>query len=696
MRKYSFLLTLCFSTIFLSGSDLSYIPIHQITEAEHLVEEGIIYKDSLSALKLEDFIDGTYESQTTSIVPTHHIPYMDFTSSTYWVSLKVSNGASTAQSFYVELARPLTNVVNFFVLDENNNLVESYKTGDDSLFHQRPFADRKFIFPLTFPAKSKRQLIIQTKSDGEILKLPVKFWRIDAYSEFITTENFFLGLYYGLFILVILLFTFFGMALRQKLYLYFVSYVFFLGLFQFSLDGLAYKYLWSSSAWLGNHAILILAAASMFWMLLYVRRFLEFSQEHKVYLSIYKLFIVLIAICFFLSFSWGMLYAAIFPVLNGLSFIIIFYFLFGIYLKYKEGNRPEIPVTLAFIVLCISSSLFIVANVNVINNEFLAANALKLGSATEVIFLSIAMAMRYRRTQDEKNEAQEIAFKRLEEINQLKSEQTEKLEREVELRTQEIVEKNSILSAKNKEIINSITYAKRLQDAILPSNKLLEACFKDYSLYFKPKDIVSGDFYWVEASKTHVFFAVADCTGHGVPGAMVSVVGHNALNRCINELGLTEPGEILDSLSNLVEHTFSQNADSVSDGMDICLCSWDFNKELKYSGAYNPLYLIRDDDIQEFPSNRRPVGKFDKKEHFETRTIQLSEKDSIVLFSDGFADQFGGPKGKKLKYSNFKKILLEGNNIPMKQFNDYMSKELQEWMGKEEQIDDICILKVSF
>lgn len=662
---------------------------------QHLAQKAFIFEDESSSFDLEEAIV-YFQTGENVFRSEDDVPYMDFTRSTFWMKLEVENDTSIEQEFYIQLARPLTNVVNLYVLDEHGALLQKVESGDEKAFSNRTYINKNFVFPTRFPPHSKRTLLVQTKSDGEILKLPIIFWKINRYTEFLSQENFFLGLYYGLFILVIVLFSFFGLALRQRLYLYFVSYVFSLGLFQFSLDGLSYQYLWSSSPWFGNHAILIFAASSMLFMLFYVRKFLQFSNSHKKYLLFYNVFTGLVALSLLLSFTSGTVYAMVFPLLNGLSFLIVFYFLLGIYLNYKDGQKSELPITAAFLALCISSILFILANVNVINSEFLAANALKLGSAVEVTFLSVAMAIRYRKTQDEKTEAQNIAFESLKELNQLKSEQTEQLEKEVQLRTQEVVDKNNILLNKNEEIINSITYAKRLQDAILPSSKLLEACFNECSIFFKPKDIVSGDFYWVEATKNRVFFAVADCTGHGVPGAMVSVVGHNALNRCINEMKLTDPGEILDRLTNLVEHTFSNNQASVSDGMDICLCSWDYKDEIKYAGAYNPLYILKNNEFSELKGNRQPIGKFEKAVPFQTQSLTVEKGDSIMLFSDGFPDQFGGEKGKKLRYSKFKQILIEANSEPIGSFNDYLEVQLNAWQGKEEQVDDICVMTVRF
>jgi len=676
-------------------SEIEVVEIHQISAFKHLAPEALVIEDPERMLVAEDVIKGRFKQ--SQIVETEaEIPYMDFTTSVFWMKLELSNPSEQEIDYYLELARPLTNTVELYLYSAKGERLQKFISGDNLPFQQRAYAHRKYVFPIDFQAKSKLTLVIKAGSDGEIVKLPAKLWRVDAFTQFVSVENFFIGLYYGIFILVILLFSLFGLALGERLYLYFVSYIIALALFQFSLDGLAYQYFWPSSPWMGNHAILIFATLSMIGMFLYVRQFLGFKNDFPRYNLFYSIFIFIFGLLFLISLSSGELYAMGFPLANGMSFIAVLYILFGIILKAKKEKKIEVPILLAFISLALSSILFILCNVDIIHSEFFAANALKFGSGTELIFLAIAMAGRYRRTQIEKIEAQEEAFKRLEEINQLKNEQTEKLEKEVEVRTAEIQEKSEQLSTKNKEIINSINYAQRLQDAILPTEKEINSALPNASILFKPKDIVSGDFYWLVETTEKVYFAVADCTGHGVPGAMVSVLGNNSLNRCIQEFGLEDAAQILDKLRELVVDTFTSEKVKVSDGMDISLCVWDKGKNLQFAGAFNPLYLIREGELSEIKGDKQPIGYYEKLSKFTTHHLRLQENDSIVLFSDGYADQFGGPKGKKYKYGTFKKLLLKLNPMAMDDWNQAIDREIEEWRGELEQIDDICVMRVKF
>ena len=256
----------------------------------------------------------------------------------------------------------------------------------------------------------------------------------------------------------------------------------------------------------------------------------------------------------------------------------------------------------------------------------------------------------------------------------------------------EIEHQKHIVEEKNREITDSISYAKRLQEAILPTEQTINANFKENFVLYMPKDIVAGDFYWMEKKGDTVLFAVADCTGHGVPGAMVSVVCHNALNRAVREFELTNPGQVLDKVTDLVIETFEKSAEEVKDGMDICLCAFDFSKNtVQYSGANNSLYHMRNGEFTEIKATKQPVGKYANRLPFETHVIPFSKGDVFYLFTDGFADQFGGEKGKKMKYKPFKRLLINNYKHGMRAQHSMLQGNFDKWKGEFEQVDDVCI-----
>ena len=251
------------------------------------------------------------------------------------------------------------------------------------------------------------------------------------------------------------------------------------------------------------------------------------------------------------------------------------------------------------------------------------------------------------------------------------------------------------IELKNKEILDSITYAKRLQEAILPPDRLVKSYFPQSFILYKPKDIVAGDFYWMENIDDTIFIAAADCTGHGVPGAMVSVVCSNALHRTVKEFRISNPGKILDKVRELVLETFEKSEGEVNDGMDISLLAINKKtKEIKWAGANNPLWYVEEKEFMEIRADKQPVGKYIDPHPFTTHQLKLKKDNCLYLFTDGYADQFGGPFGKKFKYKQLQEKLIAMNNNPIEEQKEILNNTFNEWKRDLEQIDDVCLIGI--
>lgn len=280
------------------------------------------------------------------------------------------------------------------------------------------------------------------------------------------------------------------------------------------------------------------------------------------------------------------------------------------------------------------------------------------------------------------------------------------LEEKVRQRTIEVVKQKEEIDKQKEQIeeyfmqvTDSIKYAQRIQEAILPPESYVRKLLPDSFIFYRPKDIVSGDFYWMGEANNKVFFAAVDCTGHGVPGAFMSIVGYNQLKQAIITTEGSSPAEILDHLNRGVSETLHQNdVDSTSkDGMDIAICSLDFNTlELEYAGAFNPLYLLRNGEILQTKADKFPIGSFldGKTLSFSNNKVQLEKGDLIYIFSDGYADQFGGPKGKKFMYRRFRDLLVKNCKKDLSTQKDILKDTLNSWMKNEEQVDDILVMGV--
>lgn len=273
------------------------------------------------------------------------------------------------------------------------------------------------------------------------------------------------------------------------------------------------------------------------------------------------------------------------------------------------------------------------------------------------------------------------------------------LEHKVQKRTRRIERQKEIIEARNKDITDSIRYAQRIQEAILPPMETVRAWLPDSFVLYKPKDIVSGDFYWMHQAGNRTYFAAVDCTGHGVPGAMVSVMGANGLNRCVKEFGLKHPHAILDKLAELVAENFETSNTAVNDGMDLALCCLREEQGqliLEYAGANNPLWVIRKDaEVAEvIRADKQPIGRYEHRKPYTNHEVKLSKGDTIYVFSDGYADQFGGEQQKKLKTKNFRELLLAMQDQPMPRQLHKLDAFFEDWKGELEQLDDVCVIGV--
>jgi tetratricopeptide (TPR) repeat protein len=285
----------------------------------------------------------------------------------------------------------------------------------------------------------------------------------------------------------------------------------------------------------------------------------------------------------------------------------------------------------------------------------------------------------------------------------------EEQNKDIEKQKDLIEEKATELSARQKEIIDSINYAQRIQRAILTTETEIKKYLPQTFLYYQPKDIVAGDFYFFEVTEKYIFLAAADCTGHGVPGALMSVVCANALNRCIHEFNLCVAAEILDKTREIVLETLRKSGSEIKDGMDISfavLNRFQLNENtitLNWSGANNDLWFIQNSKMNEIAADKQSIGQNYHPTPFTNHHVHLNKGDTFYLFTDGYADQFGGPKGKKFKYANLQKLLVENSNLELETLNFKLQTVFNEWKAwpnpeggvrELEQVDDVCVIGI--
>jgi serine phosphatase RsbU (regulator of sigma subunit) len=271
-----------------------------------------------------------------------------------------------------------------------------------------------------------------------------------------------------------------------------------------------------------------------------------------------------------------------------------------------------------------------------------------------------------------------------------------KLSKELSFVNKEVIKQNSIIEEKNKDITDSILYAKQIQRALLASDKLFADSFKDYFIFFKPKDIVSGDFYWAHKTEKEILIANADCTGHGVPGAFMSLIGVSKLNEIIRERKILDTDKIMHFLREGILEIFSSSNQNqqTKDGMDMVMMRFNFEtKKLQFSCANNSLWLLRDGELLRYKADKFPVGfSYGEIQPFTLNEIILKTGDIVLTFSDGYADQFGGAEGKKFKYKNLQNILANSAKQPLAEMKHILANNLKDWQGNLEQVDDITVI----
>jgi serine phosphatase RsbU (regulator of sigma subunit) len=283
---------------------------------------------------------------------------------------------------------------------------------------------------------------------------------------------------------------------------------------------------------------------------------------------------------------------------------------------------------------------------------------------------------------------------------------------DLSLQKNELEAQKIIVDKRNRDITDSLNYARRIQHAILKTSLRLEDFFTESFILFIPKDIVSGDFYWAKSKNGKILFALADCTGHGVPGAFMSIIGTYGLNNFVTESDLNNPGEILNEMNNLFKNSFCQSEGAeIFDGMDICLCLYDpATKELNYAGANLPLHILRENSkpqptshivhsnnshtLYQLKPNKQPIGYIFEDVNYVTHGVKLMENDILYIFTDGFADQFGGLYKKKFRYQELRQLICSIVSLPLQEQRTTLEKAFRNWKGDNVQVDDVSFMGI--
>ncbi|PKR80052.1 hypothetical protein CW751_11840 [Brumimicrobium salinarum] len=643
------------------------------------------------------------------------IETIDFTSSRWIVKFNARNPFS-AKKLALETGRPITDKVNLYEV-KNKEIVNTWKSGDFMPFADKTVKHRKNIFPIDFEKNETKHFYLVLESDGEMINLPLTFWEqrsfyIDDYSN-----NLFHGFYFGVLAVVVIIFFFFYIILKEISFLYYILYVAFQFMLQFSLEGFTHQFFFPNSVYLSSISVLLSAAGAVIFVILYAANFLKIKQRSKKWNKYFNGILLALLLIVIMSLIPGPTHAFAYPLVNLLSLVGTVSIIIAIISLNRKGYKVNKAFSLGFIILIVGSTIFILGNLGIFGDAMISELSLKISSGLEILALSLSMAQRYKELQEEKENIQQEAL--------------ETLEIQVEDRTKELRQKREELEIQNKNMLDSIKYAERIQNAILPTEKHIKSVIPDSFILYKPRDIVSGDFYFVEnvtskSGEKFSLFGAIDCTGHGVPGAFMSFLGNNFLSQSIKIDEINTTGQALDFLNqgifkSLKIKEYEEAGVTIRDGMDLTLCGLNRSKnKLYFSGAKNAIQIATkkenlkhwssleknikvletspDNDfvLIEIKGNREAIGYGDSLNNFNFKTIELPifTGDVIYQYSDGYPDQFGGPKNKKFGSKRFKKLLLSICEKPMAEQRKILRHEFRKWKGDLEKLDDVLVMGV--
>jgi len=655
------------------------------------------YSSAGDSIQLEDLSNA--EIRSKFIKTSKEDLNLGFTTSTIWCHLKINN-TSTLNFLILEVGRAITNEIQ--VYDAINKDWIGEPIGDDYAYENKQFPHRLNLVKLPI-AFNENEFYIKLKSDGEVVKLILNahtfqsIWLKDYRYQFI------LGLFYGLLGIILISNLYFYFTLKERVFLIYSIYVSSIFFLQLSLDGLTFELLFQNQPFLANNSVILFASSSIFFIFYYARYYLDLKTKLPLLNKILKIGMLIAFIVGLTALLPNSYLKLSYPIINIVGFLGLILLAIGIIYFQIKKEKIDIYFLLAILSLILGSVFFILSNSALIKSNFLFDHSLRMGNGLEALLLSFSISHRYSRIQRERNEAKTNELASLQEINILKDRINSKLEKEVEDRTFELKKQNDIIIKKNTDITDGLLYAQKLQNTVYQDIKDIRNNLSDILVIHLPKDIVSGDFHWHNIKPNNkVQIGIADCTGHGVAGAFMSMLGIVTLNN-ITQDSTINCDEVLSQLNDCITKILdpTHKIETQHFGMDIAFLEIDHNnKKINFCSANRPIILVQDtnkdlDEVLTFKPTKRGIGASSLNENpFLLQEIPYISGSWIYMYTDGLTDQFGGERGKKLLRVGQMKWLKEASKLTGEQQEMFLLNKINLWMAKEEQIDDICLIGI--
>ena len=692
----------CLILLIMAGTVAGYFIIRnkagESSGSFKFTKEDIVYfEDRSNSLQLEDILampDSMFRH------PPSNVANFSFNDHNVWLRFNIDGRISHDDIKFLQVNNPMLDSIELY--ERRGAEIDQIGWGGDAMnFSKRNFAHHLFVFPIEIPFGTTRQYHMKVNSGGEQLILPLSIYTQTQLSDRDATDRTLRGSFIGLVAFIVLFNVFIYILIRETSSLHYVLYSVAMFLLQLSLSGHAFQHLWPGSPWMANVANPVFGSLAMVFLMHFSRQFLNIAEYYPKIDQVIRwgAHLLLANACLAMFWTYGFFVLSL-VIANAAGLLFNMLLVTMSALIYRKHFKPAQFFFFGFLFFLIPVSGFILTNFGVLQNSFFSDYGMLLGSTGEATLLSYAIVHRFKTFRDQ-------AVDSLSKLNEVVIEQNVMLEKKVRERTLEISDQNSKLENQKEQILSSIRYAERIQKNLLPSDEEMKTLFPESFVFYQPKDIVSGDFYWIGKTKLNgvsgpahdvTLFAACDCTGHGVPGAMVSVMGSNMIRETLQQSPEAMPHEMLRQIdARMISNMNTGENKHVSDGMDMVLCAIQHDTmQLRMAGANNDVLIWRDNTFIALKGTARPIGarNTEKLKEFGMQSIQLEKGDVIYAFTDGYADQFGGDHNKKLKISGLKNVLASVAMLSMTEQKEKIRQFFETWKGMNEQIDDVCLMGI--
>ncbi|WP_291727466.1 7TM diverse intracellular signaling domain-containing protein [Bernardetia sp.] len=685
-----FLCVFCFFFLnILNSIAQQTITINTVDDLFLIGKDIVFLEDTTSSLSIEDILQPKYQNKFQK--NDKNVFSRSVSSSAFWFKIRVANFSE--EDLWFSTGNIACSYIDFYPPDSLGNYSTVHKTGN-----LRPKSTRlydvknAFWLPLNESKESQTQTYYVRIKQSFPIFLPLEVGTIRSLNARNDINQAITFVFYGVILIMTLYNLFLFFSIRDKVYLIYVGFLI--------TDGWASSYdyslfeIFSSGETIFFHQnYIILALPSIIFLVWFNLEYLRLKQNAKyvrfvlISLLITAATVLLLSYLGFLDNTFALNIAQILTLL-----IYILAWGVAIYLLIVKKMQEAFYYVLGWVFQVIATVMLVLVMNGVVTFSVYLQHSSYYGIIMEVWFFSLALGTRFNILKKEKELAQEENLKLVKEQNTL-------LEYKVEQRTQEVQAKEAKIRKLYEDLSDSIHYAQRIQKAILPTQEKFNELLSRSFVFFKPRDVVSGDFYFLEKIEGKIILAAIDCTGHGVPGAFMSLIGNDLLTEVIINKKITEPHHILQKLHIGIRSLLKQQETNNRDGMDMALVVIDIeNKWLEFAGANNPLVYIQNNELEVIKGDKMPIGGDNSRraKSFTKHRVSLENETVLYLFSDGIQDQFGGEKNKKFSPKRLRNLLLEHHQKPMDEQQAILRQTIESWQqeGKEKQIDDMLLVGV--